>query len=95
MKNKREIGRRKFISNTALGSFGTIGATCMMSSCMKSGKGNDIVNIDEELIDGIALRPFQLLCAVCAIGEKNIEGDNDKIKAIRNNPDIPVTLLCN
>lgn len=43
----------------------------------------------------VTMRPYQLLCAVCAIGEENCEGGYEKLYPIRDNPDIPVTLVCN
>ncbi|MDD4870088.1 MAG: DUF1284 domain-containing protein [Kiritimatiellae bacterium] len=95
MKNKKEISRRKFITNSTLGSIGTLGAIGFLTSCKglhtKTGKLTDGKGIKA----GITLRPYKLLCAVCAIGEGNTEEDDDKIKAIRKNPDIPVTLRCN
>jgi predicted dehydrogenase len=38
MKNREELSRRKFISNTALGAIGTIGATGLLTSCAGSEK---------------------------------------------------------
>jgi len=48
----------------------------------------------------LMLRPYQLLCVHCAIGEEENGGKGDeKLKpiqeAIRRNPDIPITLVCN
>lgn len=47
----------------------------------------------------MAVRPYQLLCILCALGE-NDEGPRDSalkniLDAIRNAPDAPVTLRCN
>lgn len=95
MKSKIEISRRKFISNSALGSIGTLGVSAMIPSCMRSGPKADEISGEHGLKAGIALRPYQLLCAICSIGAGNIEGDNSKINSIRKNPDIPVTLHCN
>lgn len=95
MKLNKGISRRKFISNSAFGSIGTIGSTCMLSSCMRSNVKNDKLNICNEIPTGISIRPYLLLCAVCRIGEGSIDKDDERIKAIRNNPDIPVTLVCN
>ncbi len=49
---------------------------------------------------GLTLRPYQLLCAVCSLGqEESGAGGDEKLKrvheAIRENPDIPVKLVCN
>ncbi len=37
MKNQNELSRRKFISNTAIGTIGTLGAAALISSCTDSG----------------------------------------------------------
>jgi len=95
MKNKGELSRRKFILNSALGSIGTLGATAMITSCMVSKTTTDELTDGKGLKAGVTLRPYQILCAVCSIGEGNVAGGNEKIKAIRKNPDIPVTLVCN
>jgi hypothetical protein len=46
-----------------------------------------------------ALRPYQLLCLVCALGETDAPPKDRKLKAIltriRKNPDLPVALVCN
>ncbi len=45
------------------------------------------------------VRPYQLLCLICSIGEGNKEPENKKLKKIfneiRKNPDLPITLKCN
>ena len=47
----------------------------------------------------ITLRPYQLLCVFCAVGEKGstpTEGPLARtVIAIQKNPDVPVTLCCN
>jgi len=48
---------------------------------------------------GMTLRPYQLLCAVCSLGE-NGSGSTDErtgtfLEAVRENPDVPITLRCN
>jgi hypothetical protein len=95
MKTKSEMNRRKFISNSALGSIGALSATGMIASCGRSNTENDKLDINKRLRTGIVLRPYQLLCTICSIGEGNIDFNDEKIKAIRENPDIPVTLVCN
>lgn len=49
--------------------------------------------------EGMTLRPYQLLCAVCSLGEESPapkDGSAKKIlDAVRDNPDMPVTLRCN
>ena len=96
MKKKiSEISRRRFISNSACGGLATLGATGMLTSCM--GTDNEIKKevSDQGVIKSVVIRPYQLLCAVCNIGEDNTAADSEKIKAIRQNPDRPVTLVCN
>jgi hypothetical protein len=95
MKTKCEMNRRKFISNSAIGSIGTLSATGMIAFCSSSNTENDKFDIDKRLKTGIVLRPYQLLCTICSIGEGNIDLNDEKIKAIRENPDVPITLVCN
>ena len=38
----------------------------------------------------LTMRPYQLLCAMCAIGQENGEGGHEKLDLIRENPDIPL-----
>jgi len=45
MKNKEDLSRRKFISNTAMATIGTIGAAQLLSSC----SGNNTGTGDEQL----------------------------------------------
>jgi hypothetical protein len=48
---------------------------------------------------GITARPYQLLCAVCSIGQSVTHPENDRVRrlmeAVRADPDIPVTVMCN
>jgi len=48
---------------------------------------------------GLSLRPYQLLCAVCALGAENPEsvdeGTGMLLDRVRSQPDMPVTLQCN
>jgi len=47
----------------------------------------------------LALRPYQLLCILCSLGEEGPARKDGKlagiIEAVRKNPDLPVTLACN
>jgi len=48
---------------------------------------------------GMTLRPYQLLCAVCSLGGEH-DGIADRrseeiLAAVRNSPDMPITLRCN
>lgn len=90
-----EISRRKFISNSACGGLATLGASGMITSCLggdSEAKKGESYRIP---VESVVMRPYQLLCSICNIGQDNISADSEKIKAIRENPDRPVTLVCN
>lgn len=95
MKSKTEISRRKFLSNSVLGSIAPLGVSAIIPSCMRSGPAARELAGEQGLKSGITLRPYQLLCAICMVGEEKMDGENSKITSIRKNPDIPVTLQCN
>jgi len=50
--------------------------------------------MNKEEYSSITLRPYQLLCTVCSLGEEKLE-PNKVFEAIRKNPDVPITLRCN
>jgi predicted dehydrogenase len=64
MENKNELSRRKFLSNTALGAIGTIGATGLLASCVGSeNKGNaKLPEMLNEAPDGRVLRAGLIGC---------------------------------
>jgi len=45
----------------------------------------------------VTLRPYRLLCAVCSLGdgESTDEKSAEILQAVRENPDLPITLACN
>jgi len=47
----------------------------------------------------LAIRPYQLLCVVCSLGEEEPARRDEKLEgikqAIRQHPDMPITLSCN
>jgi len=47
----------------------------------------------------ITLRPYQLLCTVCSLGEEGLTPKKEKFKevleTVKKNPDLPITLRCN
>lgn len=47
----------------------------------------------------LALRPYQLLCLICSMGEDRPEATKGKLKSLlktlRGNPELPVTLTLN
>lgn len=52
-----------------------------------------------QVYTGVTARPYQLLCAVCAIGQGVDRPENDEVsrllEAVKADPDIPVTVRCN
>jgi hypothetical protein len=53
----------------------------------------------KERDSSITLRPYQLLCTVCSLGEEGLKPKNEKFKevleTVKKNPDLPITLKCN
>lgn len=93
MENKR-ISRRKFITNSTCGGLLVLSPAYGMISCTKVKKINQSTKND--LFDKtIFLRPYQLLCMICSVGGGNTNTDNEKMQLIKENPDLPVTLVCN
>ena len=47
----------------------------------------------------LIIRPYQLLCIVCSVGENDSISRNARLRelreSVRNNPDMPVSLHCN
>lgn len=47
----------------------------------------------------LTARPYQLLCAICSIGQGVERPDNDKVRqllaAVKADPDVPITVRCN
>lgn len=47
---------------------------------------------------GMTLRPYQIVCAVCSLGEDNSAADPTSsriLETVRKSPDIPISLRCN
>jgi hypothetical protein len=95
MTSREQQSRRVFISSAALGTIGTLGATGLCSASPGPNANTGEVAKGKGLGWGVSLRPHQLLCAICSIGEGGAAEEDGRIKAIRENPDIPVTLVCN
>jgi hypothetical protein len=55
--------------------------------------------MNREEYPSLTLRPYQVLCVICSIGEGNYVPKKEISKkiadAVRENPDMPVTLRCN
>lgn len=65
MENKNELSRRKFISNTALGAIGTIGAARLLASCTGSADKGGKLQLPEmlnEAPDGKVLKAGLIGC---------------------------------
>ncbi len=65
MENKNELSRRKFLSNTALGAIGTMGAASLLASCAGSEKKGNNAKLPEmlnEAPDGKVLRAGLIGC---------------------------------
>ena len=65
MENKAELSRRKFLSNTALGAIGTIGAAGFLSSCSGPGTKGVVHKLPEllnEAPDGKVLKAGLIGC---------------------------------
>jgi hypothetical protein len=43
----------------------------------------------------MTLRPYRLLCAVCSLGGEQDGQAEELLAAVRNSPDMPITLRCN
>ena len=72
MKIKKELSRRKFISNTTLGAIGTIGATGLLASCARSDKKtNQVVKspiMFDQAPDGKVLKAGLVGCGARGTG---------------------------
>ena len=55
--------------------------------------------MSNQLYAGVTARPYQLLCAICSIGQGVDRPANDKVgrllEAVKADPDVPVTVRCN
>jgi len=93
-KNSNDVRRREFLKTAGLCG----AALCGLSSCTATRTQNGETS-PEASCTHLTIRPYQLLCIVCAIGEGGIEKCDKRlgeiVRVIRNNPDIPVTVNCN
>jgi hypothetical protein len=87
--------RRKFMQCTNLCGVGLLGLGCTAAVQAETGKGA-VSKKQKPLV----VRPYQLLCTICSMGEEGKEPvpQYEKVKKIRDmmqkNPDGPVTLNC-
>ncbi len=88
--------RRKFLQCANLCGAGLIGLGSV-ASLQAADAGEDAASKSQK---PLTLRPYQLLCTVCSLGEEGKEPvkQYEKCKHIRDilrkNPDMPVTLVC-
>jgi hypothetical protein len=87
--------RRKFLRCTNLCGAGLLGLGSAVTVQAESGKS--AVTKKETPLN---LRPYQLLCTICSMGQegaepvKQYEKCKQTLEIIRKNPDMPVTLTC-
>jgi predicted dehydrogenase len=62
MENKNLLSRRKFMSNTALGTIGTLGFAGILTSCSESGKELKLPVMLNEAPDGVLLKAGLIGC---------------------------------
>jgi hypothetical protein len=82
--------RRDFIRIVGAGgaSMAGTGATAIGLDCANRDPG-------VQPVTGVRMRPYRLLCATCEVGRAGRKGKDEKLALIRENPDIPLTLVCN
>lgn len=88
MENKNELSRRRFISNTAMGAIGTMGAVAIFGSCDGSGKKGAEVKLPEmlnEAPDGKVLKAGLIGCGG--------RGTGAAINFIDAGPNLQITAL--
>jgi hypothetical protein len=74
----------------------TAGGACLGGSGTTAcGQGCTGQDSGKQCRGGATMRPYQLLCAMCAIGREGSERNHEKLSLIRENPDLPLTLVCN
>lgn len=100
--NEPEITRGEFLRSGCCLAAGAWISGLRSAEAAPAGQGNTTSAPDcKKLGDcpAIPLRPYQLLCLVCSIGEDATgpkQGKlNDLLDAIRRNPDVPITLRAN
>ncbi len=88
------IERRKFLECA-----GACGAVLGGFCPALDGEYRSLATAAEPKRASLTLRPYQFLCLLCAIGEDGEMHGSEKLKqaheAIRKDPDIPVTVVCN
>jgi hypothetical protein len=88
--------RRTFLQSTNL-----CGAGLLSLGSVASVEASPRDNASSKKPAGLTLRPYQLLCTICSLGEegkdsaKQYENSRQICDAVRKNPDAPVTLACN
>ena len=87
--------RRKFLQCAHLCGAGLLGIGAAVSA-----RAGAVKAAASESPKPLTLRPYQLLCVVCSLGEEGNTSARQYAKcrqirdAVRNNPDMPITLAC-
>ncbi len=87
--------RREFLHCTKL-----CGVGLLSLSSAASAQNNAVEPDQKQMTNPVVLRPYQLLCTVCSLGQEEKEATEQYEKAnqtreiLRRNPDIPLTLSC-
>jgi len=99
---KRKLTRSEFLrGGSTLAAGAIVGAAaaspgvCQPSACSQSAT----CPAPGKRQATLTLRPYQLLCTICAVGENGAGATQGKLKevadAVRKEPDAPMTLCCN
>jgi len=86
--------RREFLQTVPLG-----GVACLGPCALAVAADGPGPSASQTAGPALKLRPYQLLCLVCSVGSEDPGACGEKLRrvreAIRENPDVPVTLACN
>lgn len=103
----REMTRSQFLRNGSCLAAGAVlsgvatpaPARCEEQECPNVTSATDGNRQSAPKSSGMPLRPYQLLCAVCSLGEEASGTKDEKPKEVLEkvveNPDMPITLRCN
>jgi hypothetical protein len=88
--SNRKISRSQFVRGGASLAAGALWCEqCALPAGAAAGPGQR---------PGLTLRPYQLLCVICALGEGGDPKDatlKEFVERVRKDPDLPLTLACN
>jgi hypothetical protein len=88
------VKRREFLQTANLG-----GMACLGACASATGADRPCTPVAQTRGSALKLRPYQLLCLVCSIEGDDSGKRGERLKlvrdTIRENPDVPMTLVCN